>query len=71
MANNNDLNSGLTAESIKNFNRAVDKLERTAAEQKQIVEEVLALEEKIGKVRLSYIKDFKDSYSEALQFVAK
>jgi hypothetical protein len=60
------MNGKLSNEALARFSRDVAKLEALEARREEIARNVLAREEEIGKVRLGYLKQYLDKYSECL-----
>lgn len=58
--------SRLSREDIARLERAISEARDLTARQEEIIKKVLAGEEKIGKLRISYLDEYLDTYSKGL-----
>ena len=64
-------NNGLSPDTITNFSKLLDQMEHVLDRQLEITEQVLKLEGKIATDRMTSMKQYFDSYSRALDGVAR
>lgn len=70
MAANEDL-SKLSSEQLQKLARVISDAKSLTGQQAEIIEKVLSGEEDIGKLRISYLEQYFDTYSRNLDFVAR
>ena len=61
-----DINSKLTGDDIRKFERTLASFDATLARQEEIVNKVLEVEQNIGTMRLGWLDKDLDAYSKGL-----
>ena len=61
-----DINSKLTGDDIRRFERTLASFDATLARQEEIVNKVLEVEQNIGTMRLGWLDKYFDAYSKGL-----
>ena len=70
MANNEELGK-LSPEQVQKLANTLSEAKNLTSQQAEVIEQVLKGEEDIGKLRMSYLKEYFDTYSKNLDLVAR